>query len=142
MSQETLEAMLDAWPAEVAALARAALAKMRILAPGATEQVYDNYNATVIAFAASDRRSDAWMSIAVYPRWVTLFFLDGADLPDPTGILVGDGSQVRGVRLKRAERLDDADVRSLIEAQLARHPVGGPGNVVIKSVAKARRGRR
>jgi len=35
------------------------------------------------------------MSIALHPRRVNLFFLHGAKLPDPDGLLEGDGARVR-----------------------------------------------
>jgi hypothetical protein len=49
--------------------------------------VYRNYNALVVGFCVGDRASSGLFSIAVYPRYVTLFFLKGAALPDPNGLL-------------------------------------------------------
>ena len=63
--------------------ARTALAKLRAQIPGATEMVYDTFNALVIGFGPNDRASEAIVSIALYPKWVNLYFLDGAALPDP-----------------------------------------------------------
>ena len=60
---------------EIGALAKAILGKMRKRLPRAVELVYDNYNALVIGFGPTERASDAIFSIAVYPRWVSLFFL-------------------------------------------------------------------
>src|ERR1700675_5002328 len=79
----------------VAASARAALSRLRKRLPGAIEIVYDNYNALAIGFGPSDRASEAIFSIAVFPRWVSLFFLQGAKLPDPDGLLQGTGTKVR-----------------------------------------------
>ena len=78
-----LDAFLDKYTPPVATLARACLAKMRARLPGAVQLVYDNYNALAIGFGPSERASEAIFSIALYPRWVTLFFLQGAALPDP-----------------------------------------------------------
>jgi len=39
--------------------------------------VYDNYNALVIGFGPNDRPSLAIFSIVLFPRWVTLCFLQG-----------------------------------------------------------------
>src|ERR1039458_9537409 len=63
--------------------------------PGAVQLVYDNYNALVIGFGPSERASEASFSIVLYPRWVTLFFLQGAGLPDPRRLLKGSGKVVR-----------------------------------------------
>ena len=47
---------------------------MRARLPGATELVYDTYNALAIGFGPSEKASDAIFSIVLYPRYVTLFF--------------------------------------------------------------------
>ena len=82
------------------ALAKAVLKKMRARLPGAVELVYDNYNALVIGFGPNERASDAVFSIALYPKWINLFFLYGAMLEDPKEILRGSGKQVRRLLLK------------------------------------------
>jgi hypothetical protein len=91
VTAESPEAQLDGFIAkyspDVAAVARAALIRMRRILPGAIELVYDNYNALAVAFGPSERASEAVVSIALYPRWVSLFFLqDGPRLPDPEGL--------------------------------------------------------
>ena len=55
----------------VTAVARAARARMRKRLPGSVEFVYDNYNALVVGFGPNERPSDAIVSLALYPRWVT-----------------------------------------------------------------------
>jgi hypothetical protein len=62
---------------------------MRRRLPGATELIYDNYNALAIGFGPGERSSDAVFSIAVWPRWVSLFFLRGTRLHDPGKLLKG-----------------------------------------------------
>lgn len=72
------DAMVDRSIPAVAKAARRAIAKMRQLAPGAVELVYDNYNALAIGFAPGERSSEGIFSIAPYPPHVSLFFLQGA----------------------------------------------------------------
>jgi hypothetical protein len=91
---------------------------MRKLAPGALELVYDNYNALAIGFSPTERAGDGIFSIALYPPHVSLFFLQGAKLPDPTRRLRGAGTIVRHVVLKDLALLDAPDVRSLIAMAL------------------------
>ena len=114
--------------------------------PGAHELVYDNYNALVIGFGPTERASDAVLSLALYPRWVTLFFLFGATLPDPLGLLKGSGKQVRSIRLETASIVDTPGVRALIDAALAEAdppmPLRSRGRVIIKSVSANQRTRR
>jgi hypothetical protein len=141
-----LDAFMARYTPEVAALAKAALARMRRLLPGAIELVYDNYNALAIGFGPTERASDAIFSIALYPRWVSLFFLQGAGLPDPEGRLKGQGSRVRHIVLEDASVLDQAGVRKLIGSALraAGRPLDGKGRrrTVIKSISARQRPRR
>ncbi len=81
--QKELDFFLAKYTPEIAALARKVLAKMRSRLPGAVELVYDNYNALAIGFGATERSSDAIFSIAVFPRWVSLFFFQGTKLERP-----------------------------------------------------------
>jgi hypothetical protein len=119
---------------------------MRARLPGAVEMVYDNYNALVIGYAPSERASDAIFSIALYPRWVTLFFLNGKGLPDPQKLLNGNGSRVRHIRLETAATLDKPAVRDLMNAALERsgQPIDAKGRrqLIIKSISAKQRQRR
>jgi len=151
VTAESPEAQLDGFIAkyspDVAAVARAALIRMRRLLPGAIELVYDNYNALAVAFGPSERASEAVVSIALYPRWVSLFFLqDGPRLPDPEGLLHGTGTKVRHIVLESARDLDKPAIRLLIREAVARAvaPIdsAGCGRIVVRSVSAKQRPRR
>jgi hypothetical protein len=141
-----LKRFLAKYTPQVAEVATAALSRMRKRLPGAVELVYDNYNALVIGFVPTERSSDAIFSIAVYPRWVNLFFLHGAHLPDPKGLLKGGGNQVRSILLEDAALLDKAAIRGLISRALeaAPKPIDRTARrrIVIKSISKKQRPRR
>lgn len=130
----------------IARRARLVLAKMRAQLPGAIELVYDNYNALVIGFSPSERPSDAVFSVVLYPRWVTLFFLQGAGLPDPAGLLRGSGHIVRHLVVDDEAMLDRAEVRALVAVALrdAGVPVWrrAKRRLIIRSVAPKQRARR
>jgi hypothetical protein len=139
-----IDAFFAKYPPAVAALGRAARRTMRQLLPRWNEFVYDNYNALVFGFGPTDRPSDAVFSIALYPRWVRLFFLDGVSLQDPDKLLSGSGSAVRSLMLKSAKDLDSAPVRALM-AQAKRGlrpPPGAKGQTEIRSVSTRQRPRR
>jgi hypothetical protein len=136
-----LEQLLGKYDPAIALQARAALRKLRKLLPNVVELVYDNYNALVIAFSASERAGDIVVSIALYPRWITLFFLHGAKLKDPTKRLEGEGAQIRGIRLAGAGDLDATDVRALV-AQAAAKSRFGERALIIRSIVKKQRPRR
>lgn len=122
-------------------------AAMQALVPRGFELVYDNYNALVFGFSPTRRTKAAVVSIAGYPNWVNLFFLKGADLPDPHGLLEGDGHQVRRVRIPdHGAPLADKRLQPLIAAALAADAAewaaAPPRRLLIKSVAEEQRPRR
>ena len=139
-----LAAFLSRYDRAVASTARAALRRMRKCVPGAVELVYDNYNALAIGFGPSERASEAIFSIALYPRWVTLFFLRGATLRDPEGLLRGTGTRVRHLVVTEPEVLDAPGVRRLIREALAAAPrrPAGKRRLIVKSVSPRQRPRR
>jgi hypothetical protein len=145
-AQRQLDGFLDKFLPETAALARALLEKMKARVPGATILVYDNYNALAIGFAPGEKAGEAILSLAVMPRWVTLCLLEGAGLPDPHGLLRGEGSRVRHVRLHSAEALDDPRIDALIGEALARarRPIdpAAPPRLIVKSISAKQRPRR
>jgi hypothetical protein len=141
-----LDAFLDKYHPTIAADARVALRRLRTRLPGAQELVYDNYNALAIGFSATDRASDALFSIAVYPRWVSLFFLqNGTRLRDTDCYLEGTGNQVRHIKLDNGAMIDDPGVQDLIAQalELASNPIdpAQPRRLIIKSVSPKQRPR-
>jgi hypothetical protein len=144
--RQQLVAFMSKFTPEVQSVAKKALAKMRKRAPGAMELVYDNYNALAIGFAPTDRASDVVFSIALYPRWVSLFFLNGAKLRDPSRILKGSGTRVRHIVLRNPEDLDSPEVAALIEQAkkiaATPFPSSARGRMIIKSVSARQRPRK
>jgi len=145
-AERDLQGFIDKFTPEIATLARACLKKMRTKLPGAMQLVYDNYNALAIGFGPSERASEAIFSVVLYPRWVTLFFLQGAGLPDPNKLLKGSGKVVRHIVLAAAEDLDEPAIQGLMTIALnrARAPIDptAPGNIEIRSISAKQRSRR
>jgi hypothetical protein len=150
-AERQLESFLDKYDPQTATFGRRALAKMRKLVPGAIEMVYDNYNWLVIGFSPTERPSEAIFSLVLPPGRVTLCFLQGAGLPDPTKRLQGSGNVVRNIRLydagePDAKVLDQLDVTDLINVALNRAKVPMPGKgrrkLIIKSISAKQRPRR
>jgi hypothetical protein len=110
-----LEALLKKCTPEMAALASRVLAKLRQRLPGAVEFVYDKPRSLVVGFGPTEKPSDAILSIEVYREWLNLYFLDGAVMPDPDGMLQGAGKRVRHIKVRDAAVLDDPRVQSLID---------------------------
>jgi hypothetical protein len=127
-------------------LALAILKKMRGLYPTSLELVYDNYNALAIGFGPTERASDAIFSIALFPRWVSLFFLQAEGLPDPDKILRGSGNVAKHVVLASHDALSEPAVRALMQVAVARAKVPfnaqGARRLIIKSISEKQRTRR
>jgi len=128
------------------ALIRSVRAAVRKKLPTAHELVYDNYNFFVIGYSATERPSDAIVSIAAKAGGVSLCFIHGAKLPDPNHVLQGDGNQTRFIRLESAATLSRPEVASLLRTAIARSPAPfpstGPGRLIIRSVSAKQRVRR
>ena len=145
-SEQQVAHFIARYTPEMAAAITACRAKLRERVPRGYELVYDNYNALAIGYAWADKASASLVSIAGYPRWVTLFFLYGKGLPDPHGLLAGDGVRVRSLRLASPDDLDKPAVRRLLDLALAPHEAdfaaAPPLATVVKAVAAKQRERR
>jgi len=128
------------------ALIRALRRALRRRFPTAHEMVYDNYNFFVIGYSPTERPSDAFVSLAADRNGATLFFIRGAGLPDPAGLLQGAGKQVRFVRCGSATTLALPAVEALLAAAADRLDPGlrtaGKGKLIIRSVSAKQRPRR
>ncbi|MEP7210814.1 MAG: hypothetical protein ABI740_08255 [Alphaproteobacteria bacterium] len=143
-SDEQLESFMARYSADVASVARGAVKKLIKRLPAANRLVYDNYNALAIAFSANEKQSGIILSIALYPRWASLFLVGGQRLPDPNKRLKGSGSTMRHVVLESARTLDEPAVAALIDAAVAIGPllpVSGKGATLIKSISAKQRPR-
>src|SRR5262249_30823874 len=134
-----IESFVAKYSPSIADELRRARAKLRALFPKGYELVYDNYNALVFGFGPTERASDAVVSLAGYPKWLTLFFLQGALLEDREHLLQGSGSRVRNIRLASPLDLDRPEILALID--LAAEPYSAmfaaaqPLKTVVKSVS-------
>ena len=146
-AEKQVAEFLAKYSREMVQVGRESRARMRQLLPGGVEFVYDNYNALVFGFGPSERPSEAVLSLALMPKWVTLCFLKGATLPDPKKILRGSGNIIRNVRLKTAGDLDDPYIRHLIDDAVAAAAPAFPADgqaprTIIKSISAKQRPRR
>ena len=145
-AEQQLSEFVGRYTPKIAAELQRCRAKLRASIPHGYELIYDNYNALVLAFGPSERASAAVVSLAAYPRWLTLFFFNGATLQDPESLLQGKGSRVRSIRLRAPEDLDSPSVHALVaqalttlSPALAKAP---PLRTIIKSVSAKQRPRR
>jgi hypothetical protein len=136
-----LKGFIARYTPEIVRLARGALTRMRRHLPTAHQLVYDNYNVCGIGFSPTERASDIIFSIALYPRRVSLFFMQAmkSDLQDPEKLLQGSGSVVRFIPLDSPTQIDSAAVRRLMKQAMvgAKVPLNrsGKGKLIIKSIS-------
>ena len=68
---------------------------------------------------------------------VRLFFTHGVSLPDPHGILLGDGRQTRYIRIEASKVLLRPEVESLLTAAVSKATIplarSGRGELILKS---------
>lgn len=145
-AEKQLEEFLAKFAPEIERLAKRVRGTMRAKLPGALELVYDNYNALAIGYGPSEKASEAIFSIALYPKWVSLFFLQAKGLKDPAQVLKGSGNVVRHIVLQSEADLELPAVRELMEQaiKLAKVPLDAKvaRRLVIKSVSAKQRPRR
>lgn len=131
----TATGFIGKFDADVGSRAEKILEVMRARYPAVLELVYDNYNALAFGFGPTERPSQTIFSIALFPRWVSLFFLQARGFPDPEKRLKGTGKVV----LDSPASLDDPVICSLMEKAVegaAEH------QIIIKSVSAKQRPRR
>ena len=87
-------------------------------APDASEFVYEVYT-IADHFTFTERPSDAFVFTTTHANRVNLGFNFGSTLPDPNGLLRGNGKWIRHVRISHLADLDAPGVRALLTAAIA-----------------------
>jgi len=111
-------------------------------APEASEFVYEVYT-IADHFTFTGQPGDAFVFTTTYAHWVNLGFNFGSLLPDPYGLLRGEGKLIRHIRIGQATDLDAPGVRDLVRAAIgqADRPEGKPGKprTVVHAADSARK---
>lgn len=87
-------------------------------APEASEFVYEVYT-IADHFTFTDRPSDAFVFTTTHANWINLGFNFGSTLPDPDGLLQGNGKWIRHIRIAHASELNAHGVREFVRAAIA-----------------------
>lgn len=108
-----------------------ALAARRLIleeAPEASEFVYEVYT-IADHFTFTGRPGDAFVFTTTHTNWVNLGFNFGSQVPDPCGLMRGEGKLIRHVRIAQPADLEVPGVRDLVRAAIERadRPETKPG---------------
>lgn len=100
---------MRAQPDELAAIARRWFDVMRECGDDVRELLHDDQPTACIGDAA-------FAYVDVFTAHVNIGFFDGAELPDPAGLLVGRGKFMRHVRLQPGPDVGASAVTELVQA--------------------------
>jgi hypothetical protein len=114
--------LLAEHPPEQQAIEQALRASIRGEFPGAVEQV--DFGNMLIAFGRSMKMRGLLFAIIAHKSWVNLQLADGADLPDPGGLVEGTGKRIRHIKIRTVADASSPGVRAAMRAQLAARPDG------------------
>lgn len=105
--------------------------------PTVNELVYDYGKSLVIGYSPNERGLDGVVAMSADANGVRLFFTHGVNLPDPHGILLGDGRETRYIQLEASKVLLRPEVESLLTAAVSKATTplasSGRGELIIKS---------
>jgi len=82
--------------------------------PGANELLFASQNH--VAYSVSQSRSGTIVYICPLKDYVRLGFMYGTYLPNPQGMLVGEGKRLRHVKVRHAQDADDPALEQLVRA--------------------------
>jgi hypothetical protein len=117
-----IDRLLREHSAELQAIERALRATIRAAFPDAIEQV--DFGNKLIAFGRSMKIRGLLFAIIAHKTHVNLQLADGANLPDPDGLIEGTGKRIRHVKIRSVEAASSAAVGAIVHAQLAARPEG------------------
>lgn len=119
MTEPTLEEFLQPYPETVRALVMEARAFILRAMPDALEIV--DPPSKIIAYGYNRGYSGLVCAIAPQKSYVNLMFSQGAQLPDPQGLLSGAGKRARHLKIASAGVLQDAAAQALLDAAVQLH---------------------
>jgi hypothetical protein len=109
--------LLAEHPPEQQAIEHALRSTIRREFPGAVEQV--DFGNKLIAFGRSMKMRGLLFALIAHKSWVNLQLADGAELPDPNGLIEGTGKRIRHIKIRSVADASSPAVVAAIRAQLA-----------------------
>jgi hypothetical protein len=132
---------LEAYDRPIADLALALREIILEEAPHASESIYQVYT-VAIWFGFGEKMKDMFCYIATNKRHINLGFPRGSTLPDPNGVLEGNGKTMRHIKFASRSDLERSFVRRYIRSSIEQLGESASAGSAAKSVVKSRRGKR
>jgi hypothetical protein len=104
-----IDRWLDERAPELGTIARRWFERMRKCGADVRELMHDGCPVACVADAP-------FAYVNVFRAHVNVGFFQGADLPDPAGLLEGNGKRMRHVKLRPEAVIDEAALEALIDA--------------------------
>jgi len=111
-----VDTFLKGYPPPVREIAVKAREVILSVMPDATEKVYPGWK--VIQYGTAADMKSVFAAISPQRERVNLGLANGVDLPDPDGLLEGEGKAIRHVKLTSPEAAGAPAVRELIRGAL------------------------
>jgi len=111
-----VDTFLKGYPPPVREIAVKAREVILSVMPNATEKVYPGWK--VIQYGTAADMKSVFAAISPQRERVNLGLANGVDLPDPDGLLEGEGKAIRHVKLTSPEAAGAPAVRELIRGAL------------------------
>ncbi len=99
-------------------LARSARALILAVMPETVEQI--DPSANLIAYGLDHSYKGLICGITLHKAYINIMFAQGASLPDPQGLLQGNGKLARHVHVERLADLEAPGIRDLLETAFQR----------------------
>ena len=111
------ESLLTTNTPEAQELARRVRRLVRSVLPEAGEKIHPGWG--VADYYPGEPQGRGFLSIGPQKKYVNLYFMNGVELPDPSGLLTGTGKRLRHVKIKTADDLKNPALVELIKAAAA-----------------------
>jgi hypothetical protein len=111
-----VDTFLKGYPPPVREIAVKAREVILSVMPDATEKVYPGWK--VIQYGTAADMKSVFAAISPQRERVNLGLANGVDLPDPDGLLEGDGKAIRHVKLTSLEAASAPALRELVRGAL------------------------
>ncbi len=108
---DEFEKLLTTNRPEARELARELRRLLHRLLPEAKEKIYKGWGVADYGFGETGR---GFVSIGPNKSYVNLFFMDGVQLEDPSGLLVGSGKRLRHVKIVSPKDLHNKALHKLV----------------------------